>query len=158
MSSTTFSRDTESASDKKDLGQTSMIINRVSVLAIIGWIIYTIGVLGCMFANKISKLSVEPVYHIWYYAFIIVAFFLVAGRPKLASYRLAVMAFLAVGFNYLTFDMEWSIYAYRGEQFLNSDGVEYSPKNFTDVALAGTCILIVAWVAMIITFSRSVPN
>jgi hypothetical protein len=149
--------DSESFKDKKS---SMMIFNIVSVLAIIGWIIYTVGVLSVLFVNLLSSANkTEPVYHIAYFAFIIIAFILVGRIPGLAAYRLAVMAFLAVGFNYLTSDMVWSIGAYYTEQVLIDDGEgDYSPKNASSAALAGTCLLIVAWLGMIITLSRSASS
>ncbi|MEY3404293.1 MAG: hypothetical protein RLZZ86_3915, partial [Cyanobacteriota bacterium] len=116
------------------------------------------GVLGIMTTSAVSySMSAEPVYHIAYYILTIVAFSLVARRPNLASYELAVMAFLAIGFNYLTYDIHWSLKAYQEEEKMLSEAVDISisPKHFGDAALSGTCLLIVVWVAMIIAFSRS---
>jgi hypothetical protein len=162
MSSAAFSRDSESPEYKKS---SMMIFNNVSALAIISWIIYSTGVVGVLSVNSLAALMrpkftafrlTEPVYHIVYYAFIIIGFIVVTRIPGLASYRLAVMAFLAIGFNYLTSDMVWSIDAYRSERFLmDDDHGEYSPKNASSAALAGTSLLIVAWIGMIVLLSRS---
>jgi hypothetical protein len=156
--SSTYYKDNEVASSNNDqFGKPSMTtINRTSALAFVGWILFSTGVLGSLSTKGAAAytLPLEPVYHIAYHAITIAAFSLVARRHNLASYKLAVMALLAIGFNYVTDDMQWSIIAYGSQRSSDKD----DPKHFGEVALSGTSLLIIAWLAMIITMSRSASN
>jgi len=149
-----------------------MIFNNVSALAIISWIIYSTGVVGVLSVNSLAALMrpkftafrlTEPVYHIVYYAFIIISFNLVAFIPSLASYRLLVIAFLTVGFQYLTADMILCIplvvsvnHGFIPISYLNryfGDSTAFSSE--LNAALGGTIMLIMAWIGMIVSLSRS---
>jgi len=160
-----------------DVQHHSIASTVISLLAFIGWITYTCGValllprirkfLGVgpipfQFQNLLPN-DEEMVYRIVYYIFIIISFNLVAFIPSLASYRLLVIAFLTVGFKYLTADMILCIplvvsvnHGFIPISYLNryfGDSTAFSSE--LNAALGGTIMLIMAWIGMIVSLSRS---
>jgi hypothetical protein len=115
--------------------------------------------------RDLIKVGISCVYHAVYYAIVNFGFASVALIPRLASYRFAVIAFLAVGSSFLASDII-SIMKLVSilNQFYSLSGAAFSGAVNQEVAaalselnavLAGSFLLTLAWTGMIFNLSRS---
>ena len=87
-------------------------------------------------------------FHTFFYIAVIIVFGVISMMGKIADHRLTLMAFLTIGFVYLTVDMGGFIDGTRSESGISGN------SNFTvggpATAFAGCFFMILAWFAMII--------
>ncbi len=95
-------------------------------------------------------------YHTFYYVAVLVAFCVLSMLPSFSDHKMTLMAFLAIGFVYLTDDMQGYISSARAESALVSRTV-----NFTfggpATAFTGCFFMVLAWVYMMM-YTGGMPS
>jgi hypothetical protein len=94
-------------------------------------------------------------FHTFFYIAVLIAFFVLAMRSSFDQHRMTLIAFLAIGFVYLTTDMHLYIVAARAESGLSSS------ENYTAggpaSSFAGCFFMVLAWFHMMI-FTGEMPS
>jgi hypothetical protein len=94
-------------------------------------------------------------FHTFFYIAVLIAFFVLAMRSSFDQHRMTLIAFLAIGFVYLTSDMQLYIVSARAESGL------VSAKNYTAggpaASFAGCFFMVLAWFYMMI-FTGGMPS
>jgi hypothetical protein len=102
-----------------------------------------------------SNLMDTQWFHIFYYIAVLIAFCALAMHSSFDQHRMTLMAFLAIGFVYLTSDMHLYIVSARAESGLSS------VKNYTAggpaASFAGCFFMVLAWFYMMI-FTGGMPS
>ena len=95
-------------------------------------------------------------YHTFYYVAVLVAFCVLSMLSSFPDHKMTLMAFLAIGFVYLTDDMQGYISSARAESALVSSTVNFTSGG-PATAFTGCFFMVLAWFYMMI-FTGGMPS
>jgi hypothetical protein len=107
-----------------------------------------------------SKLMDIQWFHTFYYIAVVIAFCALAMHSSFDQHRMTLMAFLAIGFVYLTTDLQLYIVSARAESELPVGAlsrVKYYTAGGPATSFAGCIVMVLAWFYMMI-FTGGMPS